>query len=153
MTQQPIAQPDAETVAAYEAAYESTHYYAHDSQPVLLRIGDAADLHRDWLARMDAVSATILTAWNPLGQEVARAENDLAQEKLLADIRSKALRWLPATGEDPTGAWQPEPGFCVFDASDAVVDQWLVAFRQNAAVRVTREDNCRLVWHPSLRPG
>jgi hypothetical protein len=149
MTQQPVALPDAATVAAYE----STHYYAHDTQPVLLRIGDAADLHRDWLSRMNAGSATILTAWNPLGKEVARAENDLAQDKLLADIRSKALRWLPASGEDPAGAWQPEPGFCVFDASDEVVDQWLVAFRQNAAVRVTREDNCRLVWHPSLRSG
>jgi hypothetical protein len=148
MAPQDIPQPNADTIAAYE----STHYFAHEARPVLLRIGDPARSHQAWLEKMDARSATILTAWNPLGEEKPRAENDRAQEHLLAAIRARELRWLPATGEDPVGAWQPEPGFCVFDLPDEVLDEWLVTFRQNAAVQATRDTSCRLVWHPSLRP-
>ena len=149
MTQDTIPKPDAGTVAAYE----STHYFAQGGEPVLLRIGDPAASHEAWLREMDACSATILTAWNPLGEATSPTDNQRAQEQLLSAIRARGLRWLPATGEDPTGAWQPEPGFCVFDAPDAVLDEWLVVFRQNAAVRVARSEDCRLVWHPSIRAG
>ena len=147
MAQQDIPRPDPKTIAAYEA----TDYFAHDAEPVRLRIGDAAGDHRAWLEKKGAQSATILTAWNPLGEEKAREENDRAQRQLLADIEAAQLRWLPASGEDPAGAWQPEPGFCVFDLAGEKLDEWLAAFRQNAAVRITRDDKCRLVWHPLLR--
>ena len=147
MTQETIPKPNAKTVAAYE----STHYFAQNSEPVLLRIGDAAGSHAAWLQKMGAQSATIMTAWNPIGKETPPAANERAQEALLSAIRARNLRWLPASGEDPAGAWEPEPGFCVFDAPDEVLDEWLGIFRQNAAVRVSRDSDCRLVWHPSLR--
>lgn len=147
MAPEEVPLPDAPTVAAYE----STHYFAHEADRVLLRIGDPPDSHLAWLEKVGARTATILTAWNPLGQEKSQAENDRAQEHLLASIRERELRWLPASGEDPAGGWQPEPGFCVFDVPDPVLDHWLVRFRQNAAVQATREDPCRLVWHPALR--
>lgn len=146
-----IPMPDAATVAAYE----STDYFAHAAERVLLRVGDPPEKHGDFLESHRAVSATILTAWNPLGQERHEAENRRAQEALLSAIRARDLRWLNASGEDPTGSWEPEPGFCVFDVPDAILDEWLVIFRQNAAVRVARGEPCRLVWHPDIRarPG
>ena len=147
MTQETIPQPDAKTVAAYE----STHYFAQDSEPVLLRIGDAASSHQAWLEKTGARSATIMTAWNPIGKEAPAEANELAQEDLLSAIRARNLRWLPASGEDPAGTWEPEPGFCVFDTPDDVIDEWLVIFRQNAAVRVGTDSDCHLVWHPSIR--
>ena len=147
MSQQSIPVPDANTITAYE----STLYFAHEAKPVLVRVGDPASSHQAWLEKMGAQSATILTAWNPLGEEKNRAENDQAQAELRAAIEDQALRSLPASGEDPAGAWQPEPGFCVFDVPDKVLDEWLVRFRQNAAVQFTRDERCRLVWHPSLR--
>ena len=149
MKQEAIPKPDAKTIAAYE----STHYFAQAAEPVLLRIGDPAAKHEAWLRQMNADSATVLTAWNPLGVEKPPAVNQRAQEQLLSAIRARALRWLPATGEDPAGTWEPEPGFCVFDAPGDVLDEWLVIFRQNAAVRVARDADCRLVWHPSIRAG
>jgi hypothetical protein len=147
MSEQDIPVPDAGTIAAYEG----THYFAHEAKPVLVRIGDPASSHEAWLERMDARSATILTAWNPLGEEKTAEENDRAQAALREALGQRELRWLPASGEDPAGAWQPEPGFCVFDLPDELLDQWLVRFRQNAAVQVTRDRKCRLVWHPSIR--
>jgi hypothetical protein len=142
-----IPTPDAKTVAAYKATY----YYAHAAERILLRIGDAPAKHDAWLESMHAASATILTAWNPLGDEKSSAENQRAQEDLLSAIRARDLRWLNATGEDPTGAWEPEPGFCVMDVPDPILDDWLVIFRQNAAVRATRGGPSRLVWHPAIR--
>ena len=133
MTQpEDIPQPDAQTVSAYE----STHYFAHETKPVLLRIGDPPAVHQTWLEKMGALSATILTAWNPLGEEKSTADNDEAQAALLAAIRTAAFRWLPASGRDPAAIWQPEPGFCVFDLPKDILDEWLVRFRQNAAVRI-----------------
>jgi hypothetical protein len=142
-----IPQPDARTISAYR----STHYFAHDATPVLLRIGDPPGVHQAWLETMGALTATILTAWNPLGEEKSKEENDQAQGELLAAIRERELRYLPASGEDPAAIWQPEPGFCVFNLPDDVLDDWLVQFQQNAAVRITRDEPCRLVWHPSIR--
>ena len=142
-----IPTPDAATVAAYE----STNYFAHAAERVLLRVGDPPEKHGAFLEAIGATSATVLTAWNPLGQEQPEAENRRAQEALLSAIRARALGWLNATGEDPTGSWEPEPGFCVLDVPDAVLDEWLVIFRQNAAVRAARNEPCRLVWHPALR--
>lgn len=144
---QAIPTPDAKTVAAYE----STHYFAQAAERVLLQIGDPPEKHAGFLDAIGATSATILTAWNPMGQDQPEAENRRAQEALLSAIRARALRWLNATGEDPTGSWEPEPGFCVLDVPDAILDKWLVIFRQNAAVRAARGEPCRLVWHPTIR--
>jgi hypothetical protein len=147
MSQESIPVPDARTIAAYE----STRYFAHEAKPVLVRIGDPASSHQAWLEKMGAKSATIMTAWNPLGEQKSQAENDLAQAALRAAIEEQALRYLPASGEDPAGTWQPEPGFCIFDMADEALDDLLARFRQNAAVQFTRERRCRLVWHPAIR--
>lgn len=141
-----ISRPSDDTIRAYE----QTDYFAEDQPPVCLRIGDAAAVHLAWLDRHAAHSASILTAWNPFGQELARAENDALQARLQTTILHCGLNWLPARGEDPKGSWQPEPGFCVFDMPPDLLDEWLMLFRQNAAVRLERGTGCRLVWHPEI---
>lgn len=142
----PVSLPDAATIRAYE----QTNYLAEDNPPVCLRIGDDDLSHQSWLARYGARSASILTAWNPFGQELALAENQALQERLLTCILESGLRWVPARGEDPLGSWTPEPGFCVFDADPAQLEEWLWRFRQNAAVRLELGRGCRLVWHPEI---
>lgn len=143
----PIPTPTAETIAAYE----QTDYFADDQPPVRLRIHDDSALHQPWLARHQARSASILTAWNPFGQELSADDNAARQQRLQAAIAASGLRWLPARGEDPLGSWQPEPGFCVFDASPEQLDRWLIDFEQNAAVRIATDARCHLVWHPEIR--
>lgn len=148
MSDDTLPVPDAQTIAAYK----STHYFAHEAKPVLVRVGDPPKSHQAWLEKMGAQSATILTAWNPFGEEKSPAENDQAQDALRAALEAQALRSLPASGEDPAGMWQPEPGFCVFDVPAEALDRLLERFRQNAAVQVTRDQPCKLVWHPAIRP-
>ncbi|MDO4904221.1 MAG: DUF3293 domain-containing protein [Lautropia sp.] len=137
--------------AAVIAAYEQTDYFADDQPPVRLRIHDGDIPHRTWLAKHRARSASILTAWNPFGRELSAADNDARQRQLQAAIEASGLPWLPARGEDPSGSWQPEPGFCVFDTPPVLLDRWLVDFEQNAAVRLALGEGCQLVWHPEIR--
>lgn len=139
--------PSTQTIAAYE----QTDYYAEDQPAVRLRIGDTPGQHAAWLARHGASSATILTAWNPFGQELSLTENEVLQGRLRDAIEQSGLSWLPARGEDPLGSWEPEPGFCVFDLSAALLDEWLQRFRQNAVVRLEAGQPCVLVWHPGIR--
>ena len=87
-----ISRPSDDTIRAYE----QTDYFAEDQPPVCLRIGDAAAVHLAWLDRHAAHSASILTAWNPFGQELARAENDALQARLQTTILHSGLNWLPA---------------------------------------------------------
>lgn len=147
MTRKPPPLPSAETITAYE----QTDYLVDDQPPVCLRIGDDDQQHQPWLVRHGARSASILTAWNPFGQELPAAENDALQQRLQHTIVQSGLRWLPARGEDPKGSWTPEPGFCVFDVPAAMLDEWLQLFRQNAAVRLETGQGCALVWHPAIR--
>ena len=52
MSEESITVPDAKTIAAYE----STHYFAHEAKPVLVRVGDPAKSHQAWLEKMGARS-------------------------------------------------------------------------------------------------
>ncbi len=146
-----VAMPTSDTVDAYRA----TDYFAlatsADPHREVFRIDDAAGLHAAWLTRQQARSATILTAWNPLGEDSAREANDAAQARLQATLEIAGLRFRPASGEDPRGLWAPEPGFCVFDVDAVQLDVWLRSFRQNAAVQLDAQRACRLVWHPQIR--
>ncbi|MDO4636602.1 MAG: DUF3293 domain-containing protein [Lautropia sp.] len=146
MSRAPCLLPDQGTIHAYE----NTDYLADDQPVVRLRIGDAPQQHQQWLARHHACSASILTAWNPFGQALTHTENDALQSRLQTTILHSGLGWLPARGEDPDGQWQPEPGFCLFDLPLPLLNDWLRLFRQNAAVRVTQDSACHLVWHPDI---
>lgn len=141
-----IERPSTETVRAYE----QTDYFADDQPPVRLRIHDTDAQHQAWLDRHQAHSASILTAWNPFGQELTADDNEARQAQLRATIEASGLPWLTARGEDPEGSWQPEPGFCVFNVPSDLLKRWLEDFEQNAAVRLERGHGCQLVWHPVI---
>ena len=143
--------PTADTIAAYRATDYLASIDLQGGDRRRFRIDDPAATHADWLAAAGARHAVILTAWNPFGAATSPPDNDRAQATLAAAIQSAGLRHGPASGEDPRGLWQPEPGFVVLDADDRLVDRWLRSFRQNAAVRISREGPCQLVWHPDIR--
>ena len=150
MSQESIPVPDARTIAAYE----STRYFAHEAKPVLVRIGDPASSHQAWLEKMGAKSATIMTAWNPLGEEKSPAENDLAQAALRAAIEDAGAALAAGVRRGSGGGLAAGAGFLrLRHARRRSLDDWLARFRQNAAVQFTRKGRCRLVWHPSIRPA
>jgi len=128
------------------AAYHATVVRIHDGNPVVLSIADPVGTHDRWLAERGKVNAVVITAWNPFSQAQSQELNEADNAVLLSAIEQEQLTWLPARGSDPAGEWF-EDSFCVFDVPDAMLDEWLVTFQQNAAFRVRVGGQVELVWH------
>ena len=65
-------------------------------------------------------------------------------------LRRQRCRGYPRVGTGQDGEWF-EDSFCVFDVPDALLDEWLVTFQQNAAFRVRVGERVELVWHERFR--
>ena len=128
------------------AAYHATVVRIHDGNPVVLSIADPVGTHDRWVAERGETNAVIITAWNPFSQVQSQDLNVADNAILLADIEAAQLTWVSARGSGPSGEWF-EDSFCVFDVPDALIDEWLVTFQQNAAFRVRVGGPVEIVWH------
>jgi hypothetical protein len=144
---EPFPQPDAEL----EAAFRATCFEVLEAPQATLNVGQDPAAVRDWLDRAGANQACIITAWNPVSTPTDLADNLREQLRLIEWIRAIGLSFLSAQGRDPTGTWPPEPSVCVLDAHLADIDQWLLEFRQFAAVVLTPTEGCQLRWHPEVK--
>ncbi|MCU0869050.1 MAG: DUF3293 domain-containing protein [Burkholderiales bacterium] len=95
--------------------------------------------------------AALVGAENPRSAPADAQTNARATAVLADAIDAAGLARVPARGEDPTGRWAPERGFCVFGASDALLDAWLVRFDQNAFVGIDVDGRPALILHPDRR--
>lgn len=115
-------------------AYRTAHYsFKFACQTVEFRIGQTCGPLAALIAQHRSPGSFCITAWNPLGQELTRKQNDAAQEILRATLHNEAPIFLPASGYDPNGSWA-EPGFLVFGLSRAQAAALGHRFRQNALV-------------------
>lgn len=130
-------------------AYRRTDYVVRGVAGVTLRLDDAPGRHDAWLQRANAGSAVVITAWNPFSVALQPSENEAANRRLLDEIKQAGLRCTAAVGASSDGQWAEE-GWCVFDVPDTLLSRWLLAFGQNAALRVRRGSRPELVWHPHL---
>lgn len=131
-------------------AFGSICFEVYGRPPTSVRLGQQPEACATWLDACAASSAWIVTAWNPLGRVQGTDWNEQANSQLRADIDQQGLRRLPARGFNATGD-RFEEGFCVFDASEAQADGWLVRFRQAAVVRLRRGHAPERIWHPLYR--
>lgn len=90
----------------------------------------------------------IATAYNPFSEPLDDTENAKRQRDLIERVELEGLRWLPAAGSDPSGAWPPEPSLAIFDPTDAQLDLWMEHFGQNAVVVAERSGVAELRLHP-----
>ena len=134
------------------AAYEATLYEVFGERPAVLSVADAAGAHDQWLARNDSHTAVVITAWNPFSRSLDAAANEEANALLRAAIESQNLRCVAARGRHPSGQWSEE-SLCAFDVPDPLLDEWLIEYRQNAAIRVRLGEQPLLVWHPCFLHG
>lgn len=135
--------------AAIRRAYHGTTYELSGPPVRLVRIGPTPAALARWLAGEGARRAVLLTAWNPLSEKTPKRANEAANRRLERWLDGRGLRHAPSGSRDSDG-WAGEPGFCVFDPSDADVNAALREFRQHAAVDI-RPARVTLRWHPQLR--
>jgi hypothetical protein len=132
------------------AAYSATIVRIHGHNPVVLAMADPVGTHDRWLAQSSKANAAVITAWNPFSEVQSQDLNEADNAILLLAIEQAQLMWVPARGSGPSSEWF-EDSFCVFDVPDALLDEWLVTFRQNAAFRVRVGGQVELVWHRRFR--
>lgn len=107
----------------------------------------------EWLAAHQCTRAILITGWNPFSQELPPAENEARNVALKRELDERGLRVLEAVGRSRDAMLWQEPGYCVLDCDDAVTDELLVRYGQNAAVVADERMGCGLVWHPAMRDG
>jgi hypothetical protein len=90
----------------------------------------------------------VITAWNPFSVPSSAEANAARQARLVRELERAGRSFLPALGRDPRGEWAPEPSFAVFEASGEQLDDWMLAFGQNAVVVADAGGRCELRCHP-----
>ena len=133
--------PD-DVIAAYRTAQYSFELHGDN---IDLRVDQPCSELKPLLEAATRPTAFSITAWNPLGINVTREENDAAQAELLRVLQTSAHTFLPASGADPDGTWGPEPGFLVFGLSCAAAIEIGNRFRQNALLWIGPDTIPRLL--------
>jgi hypothetical protein len=119
-------------------AYRETHYRVNsessDSEPLLLRVGEAskplAILHK----KFGVDCSAFITACNPWSESLPDAQNSRRQENLLHTLRTRSLRWLEGIGQHPSNQWPGEPSVLILGLSLAAAKVLAEDFEQNAFV-------------------
>ncbi len=87
------------------------------SSPDGMSWGTVADSTRGSVSRpggvlgllgLEVASALVITAWNPLGQELEAHENETLQNSLIGDPNNLGFMFLPVLGQEPGGGWKEE---------------------------------------------
>lgn len=93
----------------------------------------------------------VITAWNPFSAPLSAEANSARQARLVRAVERAGRVHLPALGRDPAGHWAPETSLAVLDPSDEELDDWMLAFGQNAVVVAEADAACELRFHPHER--
>lgn len=92
------------------------------------------------LLGLEETSALVITAWNPLGQELKSDENEILQNSLIRDLNNLGLKFLPVLGQEPGGGWKEESLLIPNDESQHTLGQVLILadkYDQNAIFELT----------------
>ncbi|MCZ6618628.1 MAG: DUF3293 domain-containing protein [Gammaproteobacteria bacterium] len=134
---------DPELIGRYEAA---VYRVWDEDELITFRIDKPnPDLDR-LLDTHDTRMAAFITAHNPGSKVLSPADNDLAHEQLLDELRNSGLCWQAGVGVDAKGEWKPETSVMVFGIDRRISTALAGQFRQNAYVWIQRGEPPRLVW-------
>lgn len=128
------------------AAYKATHYTIQSGgESITFRIGKHSPAVKEWLSKQGITEAGYITAFNPLGDQLADAINESLHNDLLELVMGEGLQtWLGegvgaerlANG-DPK--WPAERSLLISPLSHDGARQIGITFSQNAVVHITGE--------------
>ena len=129
-------------------AYRNTAYVVTEA-PMVLNIGVHNQAAARLLQAQGLGSALFITAHNPWGQCLPPQENQSRHAQLVEEL---GPRWslLSGFGVSPRGDWPAETGVLVLCDDTGLHEDWLQAYCQNAAVRITADGEVTLLVNPSL---
>lgn len=116
------------------SAYLSTEYRVLSPRQFTLRIGVASDELKSVYADYQVASAAYLTAWNPLGREASRIDNDRSQAALAHKLALGGYSAWSGLGIDPSSDWPGEESLLVLGLDLEKANSIGGELRQNAIV-------------------
>jgi hypothetical protein len=117
-------------------AYLATDYLAFDKgRAVPVRVGQRSLLVDALLAKMNARSGALITAWNPFGKSQSAGVNACRDRELKGYLNAHGFAFLPGEGRGRIGEWPPELSLLAFDMSRPQAASIGRRFRQNAIGR------------------
>lgn len=113
------------------AAYRATTYRVRLARGGWAAIRIEAPLPQELLARVGAGCWSVLTAWNPHSEPRSRADNRVAQHRLLDELKACCETIIAAEGVG--SAWREASLFAI-GPDTATIDAYAHRYRQNAYV-------------------
>ena len=127
-------------------AYYQTNYKFDDT---LLNIDKTSFQAAALLQRFSPAGGLFITAWNPLGKELAVEENEQANQELKNELLKQGLKIIEGYGESPNGKWR-EDSFFAYPADKDISLKLCRTCKQNAVVYVTYTGLPILLLNPEL---
>ena len=94
----------------------------------------------------------LITAWNPMSQQLSLEENCERMDQLATALDELAALWFPAVGTSPDGTWS-ENTFAIYGISRDVAIELGARFEQHAIFEATDEElivlGCDETWEVS----
>lgn len=118
-------------------AYLHTHYRIHPSDTTegfTLRIGVASEALRALMSHFHRPSAVFITAYNPLGQALSDADNQVRHRLLAQELAQRSFPHWAGVGEGDAGDWPGEESFLALGLELAAAQRLGAAHEQNAVV-------------------
>ena len=131
---------------AYGETYQNAEYQVTtpDGQ-IDFKIGEQ-NQNLDQLLDANGVDvACLITACNPLGQQVAVEVNLKANHSLELAIQAMGLPYYPGHGNDPKGAWK-EGSYLMMGIDPVKAIQLGDLYQQNAVVWISKDAPPELMW-------
>jgi hypothetical protein len=141
----------AELSAAQCASFRVTSYTV--STPRLLRL-QAGVRNSDLIQLLrahNALTAAVVTAYNPFGRKVAITQNKTRHAKLAATIKKLKLACLPAERKPQDNGTDAEAGYLIFNITGAQAEALLIEFDQQALLWCNQSGAPELMLHPLVR--
>ena len=112
-------------------AYANTLFLGHFSASFEFKPGETSPKSDAILTLFEAQAAVVITAWNPYSEPKTKEENEAAQQRLEAELKSQGVRFLPATGKGTADEWT-EPSVLALGMGFAAAQELAVKYQQNA---------------------
>ena len=127
-------------------AYQQTNYYFGDT---LLNVDKRSSKVAFLLQPFAPAGGFFITAWNPLGQELALEENQKSNQTLKEELLKQDLNVTDGYGESKDGKWR-EDSFFAYPIDKETSIKLCCDFHQNAVVYVNYDGLPELLLNPDI---
>lgn len=127
------------------AAYRAARYQVGQAPAFVLAVDVFSPELAAWMRERACAHAAFITAWNPLGVELSRAQNQARQRRLIDELRGRGLSWIEGHGADPLAGWSDEESLLVLGADRATACDLGRRHEQNAVLWMAADAIPRLL--------